>query len=188
MLNLPMSSVRKATVTTSEGNLAEFLLRSERKLRHAIPDGNCLFRSLSINLYNHQEEHLAIRKLLVKFEELNKDQFANYLTASDANNIDDHICSMVKSFVWGTQVELLAASSFFQVPLYYCQASQGTYRWYMLGPVNEAQKLRYPADNILASLGRSVHVVVSLRKSTTDTYLWGRPDSGCLTVVCTTVV
>ena len=123
MLNLPMSSVRKATVTTSEGNLAEFLLRSERKLRHAIPDGNCLFRSLSINLYNHQEEHLAIRKLLVKFEELNKDQFANYLTASDANNIDDHICSMVKSFVWGTQVELLAASSFFQVPLYYCQAS-----------------------------------------------------------------
>ena len=119
MLNLPMSSVRKATVTTSEGNLAEFLLRSERKLRHAIPDGNCLFRSLSINLYNHQEEHLAIRKLLVKFEELNKDQFANYLTASDASNIDDHICSMVKPFVWGTQVELLAASSFFQVPLYY---------------------------------------------------------------------
>ena len=34
---------------------------------------------------------------------------------------------------------------------------------------------------VSASLGRSVHVVVSLRKSTTDTYLWGRPDSGCLT-------
>ena len=31
-----------------------------------------------------------------------------------------------------------------------------------------------------ASLGRSVRVVVSLRKSTTDTYLRGRPDSGCL--------
>ena len=36
---------------------------------------------------------------------------------------------------------------------------------------------------VSASLGRSVHVVVSLRKSTTDTYLWGRPDSGCLTRV-----
>ena len=34
---------------------------------------------------------------------------------------------------------------------------------------------------ISASLGRSVHVVVSLRKPTTDTYLCGRPDSGCLT-------
>ena len=34
---------------------------------------------------------------------------------------------------------------------------------------------------VSALLGRSVHVVVSLRKSTTDTYLWGRPDSGCLT-------
>ena len=148
MLNLPTSRVRKATESTSEGNLAEFLLRSERKLRHTLPDGNCLFRSLSINLYNHEEEHLAIRKILVKFEELNKDQFAHYLTASDASNIDDHICSMLKPFVWGTQVELLAATSFFQVPLYYCQASQGTYRWHMLGPVNEAQKLTYPADNI----------------------------------------
>ena len=36
---------------------------------------------------------------------------------------------------------------------------------------------------VSASLGRSVHVVVSLHKSTTDTYLWGRPDSGCLTRV-----
>ena len=34
---------------------------------------------------------------------------------------------------------------------------------------------------VSASLGRSVHVVVNLCKSTMDTYLWGRPDSGCLT-------
>ena len=33
---------------------------------------------------------------------------------------------------------------------------------------------------VSASLGSSVHVVVSLRKPTTDTYLWGRPDSGSL--------
>ena len=38
-----------------------------------------------------------------------------------------------------------------------------------------AQALRW------AGLRRSAHAVVSLRKSTTDTYLWGRPDSGCLT-------
>ena len=90
--------------------------------------------------------YVAIRKVLVEFEEPNKDQFANYLTVSDATNIDDHICSMARPFVWGTQVELLAASSFFQVPIYYCQASQGTYRWHMLGPVSETKNLKYPAD------------------------------------------
>ena len=53
---------------------------------------------------------------------------------------------MTRPFVWGTQVELLAASSFFQVPIYYCQASQGTYTWNMLRPVSETRNLKYPAD------------------------------------------
>ena len=48
--------------------------------------------------------------------------------------------------MWGTQVELFAASTFFQVPVFYCQASQGTYKWHMLGPVNARQNLIYPAD------------------------------------------
>ena len=54
--------------------------------------------------------------------------------------------SIAKPFVWGTQVELFAASTFFQVPVFYCQASQGTYTWHMLGPVNARQNLIYPAD------------------------------------------
>jgi hypothetical protein len=130
MLNLPTSRVQKPTVNTctSEGNLAEFLSKSGRKVRRTLPDGKCLFRSLSVNLYNNEDEHLVIRKMLVQFEELNKERFANYLTASDATNINDHIRSMKKPFAWGTQGELLAASSFFHVPVYYCQASQGTYR------------------------------------------------------------
>ena len=148
MLNLPTSRVQKPTdnTSTSKGNLAEFLSKSGRKVRHTLPDGNCLFRSLSVNLFNNEDQHVLIRKILVQFEELNKEKFAKYLTASDATNINDHICSMVKPFVWGTQVELLAASSFFQVPVYYCQAFQGTYRWHMLGPVSATQNLRYPAN------------------------------------------
>ena len=70
-------------------------------------------------IFNNEDHHVLIRKILVQFEELNKEKFAKYLTASDATNINDHICSMVKPFVWGTQVELLAGSSFFQVPVYY---------------------------------------------------------------------
>ena len=84
MLNLPTSRLPQVT-----------------KVRHAIADGNCMFRSLSINLYGHQDEHLAIRKLLVNFEELNNKQFAQYLTASDETTIDDHISNMTSPFCVG---------------------------------------------------------------------------------------
>ena len=110
MLNLPTSRLPQVT---KEGSLVAFLARSGRKVRHAIADGNCMFRSLSINLYGHQDEHLAIRKLLVNFEELNNKQFAQYLAASDETTIDDHISNMTRPFVWGTQIELFAITSFF---------------------------------------------------------------------------
>ena len=58
----------------------------------------------------------------MNFEELKKRQFSNYLTASDETTIDEHITNMAKPSIWGTQVELLATTSFFQVPLYFCQS------------------------------------------------------------------
>ena len=78
MLNLPTSRVQKSTVKTctSEGHLAKFLSKSGRKVRRTLSDGNCLFRFLSVNLFNNEDEHLVIRKILVQFEELNKENFA----------------------------------------------------------------------------------------------------------------
>ena len=91
-----------------------------------IPDRNCLFRSLSINLYNHEDVHLAIRKVIVELEGLNKDRFAiSQFLMLPILKITfpawvNHLC--------GEQVELLAASPFFfHVSINYCQASQNTY-------------------------------------------------------------
>ena len=86
------------------------------------------------------------RKLLVNFEELNNKQFAQYLTASDETTIDDHISNMTRPFVWGTQIELFAITSFFQIPLYYCEMHEGAYKWKMLGPISDVDSLLYPAD------------------------------------------
>ena len=143
MLNLPTSRLPHIT---KEGSLVAFLARSGRKARHAIADGNCMFRSLSINLYGHEDKHLAIRKLLVNFEELNNKQFAQYLTASDETTIDDIISNMTRPFVWGTQIELFAITSFFQIPLNYCEMHEGAYKWQKLGPISDVDSLLYPAD------------------------------------------
>ena len=114
MLNLPTLRTQKPTLTmcSSEGNLTEFLSNAGRKVRHTLPDGNSLFHSLSICLYNHEEEHLAVRKILVQFEELNKDQFANYLTDADATDINDHVQGRSQGGAKGA-----LAPPFFQVGL-----------------------------------------------------------------------
>ena len=58
---------------------------------------------------------------------------------------------MSKPFIWGTQVELFAATSLFQVPLYYCQMNENTrtYAWHKLGP---AESLRYLNDATLPTI------------------------------------
>ena len=55
-------------------------------------DGNCLFRSLSHQLLNTQEEHDFIRTTLVRFENLNQSVFAKYLSPPvTAPSITEHI-------------------------------------------------------------------------------------------------
>ena len=97
----------------------DFLSQNGRKMTG---DGNCMFRSLSCHIFGHQEEHLATRKLIIEFESLNQQQFAKYLLEVNKPGIELHL-KMGKPFVWGMHIELKAAASYFQIPLYFCQKS-----------------------------------------------------------------
>ena len=80
-----------------------------------VTDGNCQFRSLSFHIFGHQDEHLNVRRLITRFEEMNKGIFAERLTDINEATIDEHIQKMKRPFLWGTHVELMAAASLFQV-------------------------------------------------------------------------
>ncbi len=57
---------------------------------------------------------------------------------------ENHIRKMNRPFVWATQVEIYAASSFFQVPLYILHyTSQTDYHWEVTKPIKK-EKLRFP--------------------------------------------
>ena len=127
--------------------LTVFLASSGRKVKPIIGDGNCLFRTLSDQLFNTQDEHLLVRTTLVRLENLNKSVFQNYLLSQvNTNTITSHIESILRLYVWGTDMEVIAAASLFQIPVYFTKESDpvdGEYHWQAIYPL-PSEKLRYP--------------------------------------------
>ena len=78
-------------------------------------DGNCMFRSLSFLFFGSENAHSKLRSLLVKFILLNNSCFSPLVFTGSLN---EHIATMKCSGKWGTQVELQAAASLAQIPIY----------------------------------------------------------------------
>ena len=87
---------------TSVDSLQTFLERSSRKLHRALPDGNCLFRSVAHQLCGSQE---FIRLLIQCFENLNKAKFSPFLM--DVNSL---LMSILRSLEGRTQGVLILRS------------------------------------------------------------------------------
>ena len=115
-------------LTTS---LQSFLATTGRKIYPIKGDGNCLFRSLSHQLLNTENEHLFMRTTLVRFINLNHCVFTNYLSPpATATTITEHVQKMLCLQTWGTHIEVIAAATFFNKPVYFTKArSNGEYQW-----------------------------------------------------------
>ena len=76
-----------------------------------LPDGNCLFRAFSKALFAVQSGHITLRKLLVNFIESNERLFRGLCN----DTLQSNCARMRKATTFGTQAELQAAASLFQV-------------------------------------------------------------------------
>ena len=126
-------------------SLNSFLATTGRKIFKINGDGNCLFRSLSHQLLNTQEEHdFYIRTTLVRFENLNTSGFAKYLMPPvTAETIAGHIKKMLQPKSWGTHVEIKAAATYFRIPVFYTKATPtGGHGWECIEPL-PVGSLRY---------------------------------------------
>uniref|UniRef100_A0A0R3RUC3 Ubiquitin carboxyl-terminal hydrolase n=1 Tax=Elaeophora elaphi TaxID=1147741 RepID=A0A0R3RUC3_9BILA len=73
-------------------------------------DGNCLFRSIALCLSGTDEEHLTVRKNVVKFEEKYDDQLREINHFSQAE-WKEHIKKMTNDGEWATEIELFALAA-----------------------------------------------------------------------------
>ena len=88
-----------------------------------------------------------IRTVLYQMENLNKDIFSRFLIPRHVSEtIVDHIRTISSPQSWATQVEVVAAASVFQVPVYYCSKNKDSYKWNVVKPFFSYQcTLKLPA-------------------------------------------
>ena len=115
--------------------IKSFLTSHQRRTRPIQGDGNCFFRAISETLYGQQDKHEEIRSALVNFIMSNKDIFAKFIP-STVDCIDNHLQRMQRWGTWATHLEIFAAASFFQIPIYVATQRSKTmvYYWEIYNP------------------------------------------------------
>ena len=111
---------------------SKFLECYDRQIRPILGDGNCLFRALSYLLCGQEDHHQQIRHTLVDFTTTNSSIFSKYCTL---DSFEEHTSRMKYETVWGTDLELRAASSYFQIPIYVCTQRSKTHYWECYRPL-----------------------------------------------------
>ena len=126
---------------TPLSSLQSYLEQQGGKVWRSHGDGNCLFRSFSFQLLGTEEEHIAVRTLAIRFQNLNKSAFTPYVTAINKPTMTQHIAHVQQPDVYGTHVEILALATVFNIPVFYCCLSgrQQQYTWHCLPPLKHVE-------------------------------------------------
>lgn len=137
----------------------ELLKASGRRLNTTTADGNCLFRSLSKGLLGTEKYHYRIRTTLFGFIYVNSKIFLPHIEQKHKRKceIRQYCVAMGTDGVWGTEIELLAAATMLQAPVYtYTYISDSReYRWSRYRPL--AQPNQVVCDYV-PSIRRLVHM------------------------------
>ena len=104
--------------SASIATIDKFLLNHDRKIHNIKGDGNCLFQSFSHAFLNHEDHHFTLMNHIVRTINLNPTVFSNYLMPINKPTIEEHVKHMLRPCVWGTRLELKAAATLFQFPIY----------------------------------------------------------------------
>ena len=114
-----------------------------RKIISMKPDGNCFYCALSYQLFGTQEEYDIVHGVVYRTEMYNKPIFANYLIPGhDEATMDDHVKKISVLGTWATQVEVVAAASAFEIPVYFYAKKSGSdhYVWNVVQPFTSTKK------------------------------------------------
>lgn len=112
-----------------------FLAAQGRRLDRALGDGNCLFRSLSKQLFSTSKYHGQLRQALIEYAASDPDLFSG--RTMQGLSLQEHLQQMKALGAWGTHLELAAAATLFRKTIYVASDSLvlGECRWTSFSPL-----------------------------------------------------
>ena len=139
------------------------LLKSNGRRINITADGNCLFRSLSKGLLGTENFHYHVRSAILGFIYQNSTIFLPHIEQKYKCKVEikQYCLSMDTSGVWGTEIELLAAATLLQAPVYtYTQMSNSKlYQWSRFPPLSQPSQV---ICDYAPSIRRLVHMAKPL--------------------------
>ena len=100
--------------------IIQFLESQGRTVYRVLGDGNCMFKSLSHQLHGTEDKHSDVHLVVQKVMEENMEKYNSYWIQIETT-FSQHVQLIKNKGVWGTQVELLAASDYYQLPIFVLQ-------------------------------------------------------------------
>ena len=117
---------------------------------YIIGDGNCMFRSLSKELFGTQCHHLQLCKLILDFEEHNP----NIMMSLSNSEVKIHLDRMRQESEWGSATAFVALASMLQVPVYtFTNSASHIYNWHRYSPL-QMEKLSFQLNAALKLLAK----------------------------------
>lgn len=121
--------------------LVPFLKKQDRAIDGVLGDGNCLFRALSLQLTGDQVHHLNLRRIIAQCESKLK-AFEGIHAAINQTKFSEHVKNIRKTCTWGTNVEIIATATLFEIDIYVVSDSYkpGRPTWLKYSPSLSATK------------------------------------------------
>ena len=118
-------------------------LEKHSKLYRIVGDGNCLFRALSYVITRRQNYHSLVREKILKHMRCNEQALLAHINGS----VNEYLArtGMGNQQVWGTDVEIIAASSLLETDIYVHTKVGFLYKWKRF---SSSILSGYPAKNI----------------------------------------
>lgn len=104
-----------STPTTQQERAFERVLREKRgwRIERMGEDGNCLFRSISHQVYGTQAHHKLVRLKCVEYMRYESFYFQNFITGGP-EEFNEYCEKMMRNGEWGGHVEIQAMSEIYQ--------------------------------------------------------------------------
>lgn len=86
------------------------------KIKVVAGDGNCLFRSLSDQVYGSEDFHALVRESCMNYISLEKEFFSQYIIGG-LEAFEDYVTHKRQNAVWGDDLEIQALSEIYELPI-----------------------------------------------------------------------